>query len=222
MIKAAACLQLAAVITEFLLPWILKRFYPGYDSRKMAMSILGSPSSPVSSIYSAWLVVLGLTLSLASSVYFSVLSEKTVLAVLTSVSIFLFALGAGILAGIFKADADDKIGTLPSRIHGYSSAIGFMALLFFPLLRSAAMFEDSFPLLRSAAMFEDRHFMLGASYLTVFLFALLFFILFIMSDKEQYNGTCIDREGTWERLTLFFMYLPLVADSLIILIPITA
>ena len=97
-------LQLAAVIIEFLLPWILKRFYPGYDSRKMAMSILGSPSSPVSSLYSAWLVVLGLILSLASSVYFSVLSERTVLAVLTSGSIFLFALGAGILAGIFKAD----------------------------------------------------------------------------------------------------------------------
>ena len=209
MIKAAACLQLAAVIIEFLLPWILKRFYPGYDSRKMAMSILGSPSSPVTSLYSAWLVVLGLILSLASSVYFSVLSERTVLAVLTSGSIFLFALGAGILAGIFKADADDKMGTLTSRIHGYSSAIGFMDLLFFPLLRSAAMFED-------------RHFMLGASYLTVFLFALLFFILFIMSDKEQYKGTCIDREGTWERLTLFFMYLPLVADSLIILMSVPA
>ena len=210
MIKAVACLQLAAVIIEFLLPWILKRFYPGYDSRKMAMSILGSPSSPVTSLYSAWLVVLGLILSLASSVYFSVLSERTtVLAVLTSGSIFLFALGAGILAGIFKADADDKMGTLTSRIHGYSSAIGFMALLFFPLLRSAAMFED-------------RHFMLGASYLTVFLFALLFFILFIMSDKEQYKGIFIDREGTWERLTLFFMYLPLVADSLIILMSVPA
>ena len=50
MIKAVACLQLAAVIIEFLLPWILKRFYLGYDSRKMAMSILGSPSSPVSSL----------------------------------------------------------------------------------------------------------------------------------------------------------------------------
>ena len=204
MTRITVWLQLAAAFIEFLLPWILKRFYPGYDSRKMAMSILGSPSSPVSSIYSAWLVVLGLILSLASSVYFSVLSERTVLAVLTSGSIFLFALGAGILAGIFKADADDKMGTLTSRIHGYSSAIGFMALLFFPLLRSAAMFED-------------RHFMLGALYLTAFLAALLFFILFIMSDKEQYKGTCIDREGTWERLTLFFMYLPLVADSLIIL-----
>ena len=33
MIKAVACLQLAAVIIEFLLPWILKRFYPGYDSK---------------------------------------------------------------------------------------------------------------------------------------------------------------------------------------------
>lgn len=205
MTRITVWLQLAAAFIEFLLPWILKRIYPGYDSRRMAMSVLGAPSSPVSNIYSTWLIALGIILTLASVSYFTLLSPNGMaLAVLTSGSIFLFALGAGILAGIFKVDADDKMGTLSSRIHGYSSAIGFMALLFFPLLRSAAMFED-------------RHFMLGTSYLTVFLFALLFFILFIMSDKEQYKGTCIDREGTWERLTLFFMYLPLVADSLIIL-----
>ena len=186
MTRISVWLQIAAVIIEFLLPWILKGFYPGYDSRKMAMSVLmsvlGSHSSPVNSLYSAWLIFLGMILSLSSFQYFSALSERTVLAVLTSGSIFLFALGAGILAGIFKADADDKMGTLSSRIHGYSSAIGFMALLFFPLLRSAAMFED-------------RHFMLGASYLTAFLAALLFFILFIMSDKERYKGTGVDREG---------------------------
>ncbi len=205
MTRITVWLQLAAAFIEFLLPWILKRIYPGYDSRRMAMSVLGAPSSPVSNIYSTWLIALGIILTLASVSYFTLLSPNGMaLAVLTSGSILLFALGAGILAGIFKADADDKMGTLSSRIHGYSSAIGFMALLFFPLLRSAAMFED-------------RHFMLGALYLTAFLAALLFFILFIMSDKEQYNGTCIDREGTWERLTLFFMYLPLVADSLIIL-----
>ena len=210
MTRITVWLQLAAAFIEFLLPWILKRIYPGYDSRRMAMSVLGAPSSPVSNIYSTWLIALGIILTLASVSYFTLLSPNGMaLAVLTSGSILLFALGAGILAGLFKADADDKMGTLSSRIHGYSSAIGFLALLFFPLLRSAAMFED-------------RHFMLGASYLTVFLFALLFFILFIMSDKEQYKGTCIDREGAWERLTLFFMYLPLVADSLIILIPITA
>ena len=209
MTRITVWLQIAAVIIEFLLSWILKGFYPGYDSRKMAMSVLGSPSSPVSSIYSAWLIFLGMIISLSSFQYFSALSERTVLAVLTGLSVFLFALGAGILAGIFKADADDKMGTLSSGIHGYSSAIGFMALLFFPLLRSAAMFED-------------RHFMLGTSYLTVFLFALFFFILFIMSDKEQYKGTFIDREGTWERLTLFFMYLPLASDSLIILMSVSA
>lgn len=209
MTRITVWLQIAAVIIEFLLPWILKGFYPGYDSKKMAMSVLGSPSSPVNSLYSAWLIFLGMILSLSSFQYFSALSERTVLAVLTSGSIFLFALGAGILAGIFKADADDKMGTLSSRIHGYSSAIGFMALLFFPLLRSATMFED-------------RHFMLGALYLTAFLAAILFFILFIMSDKEQYKGTCIDREGTWERLTLFFMYLPLAADSFIILMSVSA
>ena len=210
MTRITVWLQLAAAFIEFLLPWILKRIYPGYDSRRMAMSVLGAPSSPVSNIYSTWLIALGIILTLASVSYFTLLSPNGMaLAVLTSGSIFLFALGAGILAGIFKVDADDKMGTLSSRIHGYSSAIGFMALLFFPLLRSAAMFED-------------RHFMLGTSYLTVFLFALLFFILFIMSDKERYKGTWVDREGAWERLTLLFMYLPLAADSLIILMSVPA
>ena len=111
MTRITVWLQIAAVIIEFLLPWILKGFYPGYDSRKMAMSVLGSPSSPVSSIYSAWLIFLGMIISLSSFQYFSALSERTVLAVLTGLSVFLFALGAGILAGIFKADADDKMGT---------------------------------------------------------------------------------------------------------------
>ena len=109
MTRITVWLQIAAVIIEFLLPWILKGFYPGYDSRKMAMSVLGSPSSPVSSIYSAWLIFLGMIISLSSFQYFSALSERTVLAVLTGLSVFLFALGAGILAGIIKADEDDKM-----------------------------------------------------------------------------------------------------------------
>ena len=41
MTRISVWLQIAAVIIEFLLPWILKGFYPGYDSRKMAMSNSG-------------------------------------------------------------------------------------------------------------------------------------------------------------------------------------
>lgn len=44
------------VIGEFFLPWILSRYYEEYNSKKMAMSVLGSPQSPVRVIYNAWLM----------------------------------------------------------------------------------------------------------------------------------------------------------------------
>lgn len=44
-------LLLITIIGEFFLPWILKHFYKNYDSRKMVMSALGSPESPVRKIY---------------------------------------------------------------------------------------------------------------------------------------------------------------------------
>lgn len=50
---------LITVIGEFLLPWILKYFYVGYDNKTMAMSVLGNPQSPVRLIYNAWLIWLG-------------------------------------------------------------------------------------------------------------------------------------------------------------------
>ncbi|UQT47641.1 hypothetical protein M5E87_22425 [Flavonifractor plautii] len=35
------------------------------------------------------------------------------------------------------------------------------------------------------------------------------FTLFVMADKEAWRGTWLAQEGTWQRLTLLFMYLPL-------------
>lgn len=52
-------LLLIIIIGEFLLPWILKHSYKGYNSKTMVMSVLGSPESPVRKIYNIWLVWLG-------------------------------------------------------------------------------------------------------------------------------------------------------------------
>ena len=37
----------------------------------------------------------------------------------------------------------------------------------------------------------------------------VFFVLFVMSDKEEFAGTAIASEGLWQRLNLICMYLPL-------------
>lgn len=44
------------IVGAFLIPWILKHFYKGYDSKKMVMSALGSFQSPVRNIYNVWLI----------------------------------------------------------------------------------------------------------------------------------------------------------------------
>ena len=61
---------LLTIIGEFLLPWILSRYYDGYNSKTMVMSALGNPQSPVRLVYNLWLVWLGGFLVLTAQVYF--------------------------------------------------------------------------------------------------------------------------------------------------------
>ena len=42
---------------------------------------------------------------------------------------------------------------------------------------------------------------------------LVFFTLFVMSDKEEFSNTVIANEGLWQRLNLLFMYMPLFIVS---------
>ncbi|MDE6133034.1 MAG: DUF998 domain-containing protein, partial [Oscillospiraceae bacterium] len=187
---------LITIIGEFLLPFILKFFYLGYDSKKMVMSVLGNPKSPVKIIYNIWHVWLGIFLLLTSFVFFSE-TEKTSLklAVLTSVSISVFAVGAGILSGIFGVNESKDVVTAASQIHGFGSAIGFMALLFYPLLSSIAAFRNN-------------DFIQGTVCVSAFIIAVVFFTFFIMGDKEKFKETVFSYAGLWERLCLFFMYVP--------------
>lgn len=194
--KIFNALLLFTVFGEFFLPWLLKRFYSGYDGKKMAMSVLGSPESPVRHIYNVWLIWLGIFLSLTAFAYFFEIREHSlVLAVLTLLSVGIFALGAGLLSGIFSVNESKDAVTTASKIHGAGAAIGFMTLLFFPLIAAAAAFGQ-------------HETVYGAVCVTAFILALVFFVMFIMGDKERFRSTVLSYEGLWERLTLFCMYVP--------------
>lgn len=192
---------LLTVIGEFLLPWILGRSYKGYDSKTMAMSALGSPQSPVRVIYNTWLIWLGGFLTFVAITYFfTTRTDFPILSVLALVSMGTFAVGAGLISGIFHVNESKDIVTAASIIHGISAAIGFMAFLFFPLLNGILAFK------------QENH-VFGAVCVISFILALIFFICFIMGDKEQFQNTMLSYEGMWERLTLLSMYIPLVCKS---------
>ena len=189
-------LLLITILGEFLLPWLLKHFYKGYNSKTMVMSVLGSPESPVRWIYNAWLVWLGVFLLFVSVLFFrNNFAVSSVLAVLTFISISTFAVGAGILSGLFSVNESKEKVTISSKIHGAGSAIGFMTLLFFPLLQCILAF-------RSHDIIQ------GTVCMSSFVLAMLFFVFFIMGDKDNFKDTIFSYEGLWERLSLFFMYVP--------------
>lgn len=193
---------LFTIIGEFIVPWILARFYSGYDSKVMVMSALGSPQSPVRLIYNLWLVWLGGFLSLTAGAYFvRARADFPFLSILIFVSIGIFAIGAGLISGVFSVNVSKDIVTTASKIHGAGAAIGFMALLFFPLLNGIASLKQN-------GTVE------GIVSISSFVLSLIFFSCFVMGDKEQFQNTVLKYEGFWERLTLFCMYIPFVYKSM--------
>ena len=198
------------IIGEFAVPRILKCFYKEYNSKTMVMSVLGSPESPVRTIYNAWLVWLGSFLLLIACLLFAEIKKiSTALAILTLISVAVFAIGAGILSGLFSVNESKAKITLASKIHGAGSAIGFMTLLFFPLFRSTAAFRSDNPIQ-------------GTVCLVSFIAAITFFVFFILGDKDRFKKTVFSYEGLWERLSLFFMYVPFLYDSITNLLSVSA
>lgn len=187
---------LITIIGEFLLPFILKHFYRGYDSKTMVMSVLGSLESPVRSIYNIWLIWLGIFLLFTSFVFFSEIKKTSAaLAVMIFISVSVFAAGAGVLSGIFSVNESKEVTTAASEIHGIGSAVGFMTLLFFPLLSGIASIKN-------------KDIIQGTVCVSAFIIALILFVFFIMGDKEEFKETVFSYSGLWERSSLFFMYIP--------------
>lgn len=194
-------LLLITIIGEFVVPFILSKFYKNYDSKYMVMSVLGNKKSPVRIFYNIWLIWLGILLSVTSIILFEIdKSNSILLSKLELISILTFGIGAGILSGIFSVNENKSEQSISSKIHGIVSAVGFMLLLFLPLIKGI--------------LYLKNYISMGIINIIAFLFAFVFFILFIMSDKEKFRDTIISYEGLWQRLTLAFMYIPFVCESI--------
>ena len=76
-----------------------------------------------------------------------------------------------------------------------------MALLFFPLLNGILSLKQ-----------EEMAF--GIVNIVSFILALICFVCFVLGDKEQFENTVLRYEGSWERMTLFCMYIPFLCKSI--------
>ena len=188
---------LAAMAGDLIVSWILSFFYSGYSGAKMSISALGNPNSPVRLPFNIWMFVEGVlflvSLPVLHKAFFG-LSRGLTIALLVFVAAF--AVGACIFTSFFSVNESKDVVTAASKIHGAASVLGFMLFLFVPLLVALLSFKAE----KSAAGIAD---------LCCFAAALVFFVLFVMSDKPEFASTFVASEGLWQRLNLLFMYLPL-------------
>ena len=188
---------LVAMAGDILVPLFLSLFYRDYNSLKMSVSALGNPSSPVKIPFNIWMLAEGVLFLLALPAvhrHFSSISGG--IANVLTVFIAVFAVGACVLTCFFSVNESRDVVTAASIIHGAGSAAGFMLFLFVPLLLAILYLKD-------------RNGTMGAVSIASFVLALVFFMLFVMSDKPSFKDTFVDQEGLWQRLNLAFMYLPL-------------
>ena len=190
-----------AMAGDILVSLVLPCLYKEYSSVKMSISALGNPGSPVRIPFNIWMLMEGLmflvTLPALYKRYYPVSAGLTYTMIAFTA---IFAIGACIFTCFFSVNESKDIVTTASKIHGIGSVVGFILFLFVPLLIAILSFKS-------------KEIGVGIVSIVCFAIAMVFFALFVMSDKPEFSNTIINNEGLWERLNLIFMYAPLLMVS---------
>lgn len=187
---------LIAMSGDIIVSLVLPLFYKEYSVMKMSISALGNPQSPVRLPFNVWMLIEGILFLAAIPAIYKLYHPVSAGLTYTLISfVTIFAVGACIFTCYFSVNESKEVVTVASQIHGVGSVIGFMLFLFVPLLMAVLSYKAG-----------ERG--LGFVSIISFILAMIFFVLFVMSDKPEFSDTVINNEGLWQRLNLVFMYLP--------------
>ena len=182
------------LVVDHLLPLILAHFYPNYKHKEMAFSVLGSRQSPVKWIYNVWYIISGVVFCIAPYELYKENSSGLMMAIWVLLAIY--GIGCEIISGLCPLNESRQDEDVITKIHGGTSAIGFMTLLVVPLLLTIMRFQAT-------------DVVLGAISLGCFIAAFVFFCFFIMGEKEKFANTVLRYGGLCQRLVLVSCYVPL-------------
>ena len=178
---------LLATFSDLFVPIIISVKYPGYNHLIDTISTLGTNESPVQKFQCVNLIAVGILFiifSVGQGLAFIQINWYHRLFIL---GIVLFGIGS-ILAGIFPEDPKRITETVSGKIHGIASGLGFIFLILNPLW---AIWIVEFKDLRQVNI-------------TLFILAILTFILFIISENID-NGI-LKYTGLFQRLNLVILY----------------
>lgn len=204
--KVLSSIILIVLVVDIALPFLVAIPYKGYNHTTMVMSVLGAKSSPMRVLYNVWTIISGCVFILFGYVLFQHYGEKyKILCIAIWVLFALYGLGCEILSGIFPVNENANEKTVSSIIHGIGSVIGFMALLFSPLLLGIIQLKS-------------KETTLGIVSVILFILSFASFALFVISDKPAFQNTALALTGLWQRISMYMMYIPLIIFILKVLI----
>ena len=184
---------LITLFMDNLLPLLLARFYPNYEHKEMALSVLGSRQSSVRWIYNVWCILSGIVFCITPYALYQ--ENNNGLAVAIWILLAIYGVGCEIISGFCPLN-ENRQEDMITKIHGGASAVGFTILLVVPLLLAILHFQVS-------------EIVVGLISLLCFIAAFVFFCFFIMGEKEKFAKTILRYGGIWQRLILVCCYVPL-------------
>ena len=203
-IVLAAVAGLIAFAGDFLVTIVLGFFYPSYHHLELVMSELGTSLSPVAVWMNGWWVVFGILFIIFAIGFRKAFASNKKSVVIATLLIMLFGLGAGVGAGLFPMEPGGSETTLAGKLHGICAGIGFLAVMFVPLIALALFPRKSSP----------RMFWLSVG---VFVVGLVSFGLFVASEDASSGGGLLSYAGLWQRLFLLdiYFYLGVIAVMMV-------
>lgn len=192
--KILISIWILTLFIDNILPLVLARFYPNYNYKQMALSVLGSRQSPVKWIYNVWCILSGIIFCIAPFTLYQENSGGLTIAIWLLLAIY--GIGCEIVSGFCPLNENRHEEDSITKVHGVASAIGFMTLLVVPLLLAILQLQSS-------------EVVIGLLSLVCFIGAFLFFCFFIMGEKEKFSKTVLRYGGLWQRLVLICCYVPL-------------
>lgn len=189
--------MIVAILSELVVPIIFAQIYPNYDQGKMLISDFGEVGSPVQKYFKVWQLVDGLLFILAApSFYTYFYSTSPMMALWLGITIVLFGIGDCIFTAIFDR-VETSTFSIQGALHDYGSGVGFVALL-----------VNTFLLIMLYA--RQQQFLMVKIVSVIFALSSICMLFFASPRIPLVRKIDVHYRGFWQRLNLFFLYLPLL------------
>lgn len=198
--KIGFYLLIVAIISELVLPFVLGPFLTDYSQINQLISTFGETGMKTRIYFKIWEIINGTLFILAAPALFERFKKtSSKLSLWTAISLGIFGLGDCILTGLMdRASTLDEVG-FESLLHNYASGAGFVALLL-----------GTFFLIVLYYLEQEKKTV--KAFIIIFILSTIFIFLFSL-PKIPILSTEIPYRGLWQRLNLFFLYLPFLITA---------